>query len=111
MDRWDGIEEVVGVADAGSFAGAARALGMSTSHVSRAVARLEEAVELEPGVPEINDHLGDAYWRVGRQVEARYQWQRVLTLEPDDKQKAAAQAKLKDGLDGSTAPTSVAKAG
>lgn len=45
MDRWNGIEEVVGVADAGSFAGAARALGMSTSHVSRAVARLEERLQ------------------------------------------------------------------
>lgn len=38
---WDGIEEVVAAADAGSFAGGAATLGVSTSHVSRAVARLE----------------------------------------------------------------------
>lgn len=65
-----------------------------------AVAKLEQAVELEPGDPDVNGHLGDAYWRIGRQVEARYQWQRVLSLEPDAKQKAEAEAKLKNGLDG-----------
>lgn len=45
MGDWDGIEEVVAVADAGSFAGAARALSSSTSHVSRAVAALEERLQ------------------------------------------------------------------
>jgi Flp pilus assembly protein TadD len=65
-----------------------------------AVTKLEQAVELEPGDPDVNGHLGDAYWRIGRKVEARYQWQRVLSLEPDAKQKAEAEAKLKDGLDG-----------
>ena len=45
MSQWDGIEEVVAVAQAGSFAGAARALGLSTSHVSRAVASLEERLQ------------------------------------------------------------------
>jgi tetratricopeptide (TPR) repeat protein len=65
-----------------------------------AVTKLEQAVELEPGDPDVNGHLGDAYWRIGRTVEARYQWQRVLSLEPDAKQKAEAEAKLKDGLNG-----------
>ncbi len=62
--------------------------------------KLEQAVELEPGDPDVNGHLGDAYWRIGRQVEARYQWQRVLSLEPDAEQRPRAEAKLKDGLDG-----------
>jgi hypothetical protein len=50
---------------------------------------------------------------VGRQIEARFQWRRVLSLEPDAKQKAEAEAKLKDGLgpNGPAASTSVAKAG
>jgi tetratricopeptide (TPR) repeat protein len=74
-----------------------------------AVAKLEQAVELEPGDPDVNGHLGDAYWRIGRTVEARYQWQRVLSLEPDAKQKAEAEAKLKNGLDGPSAK--VASAG
>jgi Flp pilus assembly protein TadD len=63
-----------------------------------AVAQLEAAVELDAADPEINNHLGDAYWQVGRKVEARYQWSRVLTLQPDAKIKAAAESKLKDGL-------------
>jgi Flp pilus assembly protein TadD len=64
----------------------------------KAVERLEEAVELEAGDPEINNHLGDAYWRVGRKDEALFQWRRVLTLKPDDKIKASAETKLASGL-------------
>jgi Flp pilus assembly protein TadD len=70
----------------------------------QAVEKLEEAVELEAGDPEINDHLGDAYWRVGRRDEARFQWRSVLTLKPDDKIKASAEAKLASGL-GPDGPT------
>lgn len=43
-NRWDGIDEVVAVADTGTFVGAAKRLGTSTSHVSRAVARLEQSL-------------------------------------------------------------------
>jgi Flp pilus assembly protein TadD len=64
----------------------------------KAVERLEEAVELEAGDPEINNHLGDAYWRVGRKDEAQFQWRRVLTLKPDDKIKLSAENKLASGL-------------
>jgi Flp pilus assembly protein TadD len=66
---------------------------------------LERAVELDAGDPEINDHLGDAYWKVGRRDEAMFQWKRVLTLQPDDKIKASAEAKIAAGLgpDGSAA--------
>ena len=63
-----------------------------------AVEKLEMAVELEAGDPEINGHLGDAYWKVGRRDEAQFQWRRVLTLKPDDKVKAAVEAKLASGL-------------
>ncbi len=59
---------------------------------------LEHAVTLEPADPEVNSHLGDVYWRLGRRLEARFQWQRVLTLDPDAKIKAAAQLKLAQGL-------------
>ena len=63
-----------------------------------AVDKLEQAVELEAGDPEINGHLGDAYWKVGRKDEAQFQWRRVLTLKPDDKVKVATEAKLASGL-------------
>lgn len=72
-----------------------------------AVRDLERAAFLEASDAEINDHLGDAYWRTGRRVEARYQWRNVLTLSPEDKLKARIEQKLKDGLD---SPQSVANA-
>lgn len=65
---------------------------------SEAMQNLEHAVELAPSDPEVNNHLGDVYWKVGRQVEARYQWQRVLTLEADPKTRASAELKLAQGL-------------
>lgn len=69
-----------------------------------AVQKLEEAVELDAGDPEINNHLGDAYWKVGRKDEALFQWRRVLTLQPDAKMKADAEAKIASaqGPDGPT---------
>jgi DNA-binding transcriptional LysR family regulator len=42
MDGWDGIEEFVAVARTGSFMAGAAALGASRTHMSRAVARLED---------------------------------------------------------------------
>lgn len=44
MNRWDGFDEVVAVANAGTFVQAAKRLGTSTSHVSRAVSRLEQRI-------------------------------------------------------------------
>lgn len=64
----------------------------------KAVEILEQAVEMEAGDPEINNHLGDAYWMVGRKDEAGFQWRRVLTLKPDDKIKADAETKIAKGL-------------
>ncbi|MCI5061049.1 MAG: tetratricopeptide repeat protein, partial [Alphaproteobacteria bacterium] len=43
-----------------------------------AVPHLERAVELLPYDMTVNDHLGDAYWRVGRRLEAKFQWQRAI---------------------------------
>jgi Flp pilus assembly protein TadD len=64
----------------------------------QAVEKLEQAVELEAGDPEINNHLGDAYWKVGRRDEAQFQWRRVLTLKPDEKIKTSAETKIASGL-------------
>jgi tetratricopeptide (TPR) repeat protein len=63
-----------------------------------AVRYLEQAVELKPTDPTINDHLGDAYWRVGRTREARFQWSRSLTFEPDAELAAEIERKLADGM-------------
>lgn len=46
MNRFDGLEEFIAVAESGGFAAAARRLGVSTSHVSRQVARLEQRLDV-----------------------------------------------------------------
>ncbi|HZW15743.1 MAG TPA: tetratricopeptide repeat protein [Brevundimonas sp.] len=63
-----------------------------------AVETLEQAVAKQPANAEINDHLGDAYWQVGRRREASWQWNRVLTLEPEPERRAEVEQKLADGL-------------
>ena len=59
-----------------------------------AVKNLERAVELKPGDPTINAHLGDVYWQVGRRTEAMFQWQRAMSLDPEPKLQAELQKKL-----------------
>jgi tetratricopeptide (TPR) repeat protein len=75
-----------------------------------AVETLEHAVALDAGDPEINDHLGDAYWRVGRQDEARFQWRAVLSMQPDPDVKARVETKLGSplGVDAMVAAAPVA---
>ena len=43
------------------------------------------AVSLKAYDPVLNDHLGDVYAKVGRTLEARYQWQRALDYADKDK--------------------------
>lgn len=66
-----------------------------------AVPTLEKSAMLETD-PVIADHLGDAYWQVGRKREARYQWQRVVDLYAHNDQAThvvqSARKKLKQGL-------------
>lgn len=45
MNRWEGLDEFVAVAECGQFTAAAERLGVSSSHVSRQVARLEECLQ------------------------------------------------------------------
>ncbi len=55
-----------------------------TKDYDRAVATLERAVLADPLEPNIGEHLGDAYWRAGRRIEARYSWRAaILTAEED----------------------------
>ena len=63
-----------------------------------AIKSLERAVLLDPADPTINEHLGDVYWKVGRKLEARYQWRRSLSLEPEKKQIPKIKHKIKNGL-------------
>ncbi len=76
--------------------------------LKQAVANLEQAVELEPAEADINDHLGDVYLKAGRTLEARYQWERVLTLQADAALRSSVTAKLAANPD--EAPKAVAVA-
>lgn len=65
-----------------------------------AVVHLENAAALEAVDPVINDHLGDAYWAVGRTIEAEFQWNRALSfLEEGDETAERIRRKLSVGLD------------
>jgi Flp pilus assembly protein TadD len=46
----------------------------------RAVSTLETAALADENEPTIREHLGDAYWRNGQRVAARYAWQAALLL-------------------------------
>jgi tryptophan 2,3-dioxygenase len=63
-----------------------------------AVRLLEKAVELKPADPVINDHLGDAYWRSGRQADARFEWLAALRLKPEAAREITLREKLEKGL-------------
>lgn len=71
---------------------------------AQAVDWLEAAVRLEPADATLNDHLGDAYWRMDRRIEARFQWQRAMTLNPDDPE--AIRVKIENGLPAEAPPQS-----
>jgi tetratricopeptide (TPR) repeat protein len=64
-----------------------------------AVEHLEKAVELRPVDPVINDHFGDALWLIGRQIEARFQWKRALSFDPEEEEAERIRRKLAEGLD------------
>ncbi|QIE55779.1 tetratricopeptide repeat protein [Pikeienuella piscinae] len=57
------------------------------------------AVELQPIDPVVNDHFGDALWRVGRRLEAEFQWRRALSFDPAEKDRERIRRKLDIGLD------------
>jgi len=44
---------------------------------------------LPPQDPILNDHLGDAYWHIGRKLEAVFQWSHARDRDPllEDKEK------------------------
>lgn len=66
-----------------------------TKNFKGATPVLEKAVALLPYDPTINEHLGDAYWQVGRQREAKFQWERAKNHSED----AALTKKLEDKLE------------
>jgi tetratricopeptide (TPR) repeat protein len=75
-----------------------------------AVKLLEHAVELQPEDATINGHLGDAYWAVGRKLEATFQWRRALTLNPEPEDAARIETRLHETASLDTPPVSATAA-
>ncbi len=69
---------------------------------------LERALAIKPSDPVINDHLGDAYWRVGRKLEAQFEWNHARDLKPEPEDLTRILKKIESGLDEPAATTSAA---
>jgi Flp pilus assembly protein TadD len=65
--------------------------------VTRALPLLEKAARIDPAGARANEHLGDAYWRLGRHYEARYAW-RAAAVYADPGAAGRIADKLADGL-------------
>jgi len=76
------------------------------SKYQESITWLEQAVEQVPNDSTLLDHLGDAYWQVGRHNEARYQWRHAHDLSQDPAFKTLVQQKLRSGI---TIPSQVAR--
>ncbi len=68
----------------------------------RAVPLLERAVQAAIADVTINEHLGDAYWKSGRRIDARYAWKAALLVAKDDAAKRVS-SKIDVGLNESNA--------
>ncbi|HEY1073247.1 LysR family transcriptional regulator [Brevundimonas sp.] len=87
MSRWDGIDEFTAVAEQASFSAAARRLGLSTSAVSREIARLEDRLQTRllhrtTRRVELTDAGRDFLARCRRLIDERDEV--LAAVQPDD---------------------------
>ena len=60
---------------------------------------LQQAVELLPSDPIINDHYADALWMLNKKVQARYIWESILKLnKAEEKLKKNIKKKIIFGI-------------
>ena len=64
----------------------------------KALEYLEKAMEIESTDPIVNDHLGDVLWMLGRKREAKFQWKKSLSFNPESVDQKNTEDKLKFGL-------------
>ncbi len=65
--------------------------------LNRAIPLLERAARGAPAASDINEHLGDAYWKAQRRLAARYAWRAALVVADGD-QANRLKAKIDNGL-------------
>jgi tetratricopeptide (TPR) repeat protein len=63
----------------------------------RLIQRANELTGNDPN-SEILDHLGDVYWRLGRQEEAKDAWRKALAAGPEVLRRGEIETKLRTGL-------------
>lgn len=63
-----------------------------------ALSYIEAANNVLPHDATTNDHLGDVFWKLGRKREAKFQWKRALTLNPEDDVIQKLKYKIEHGL-------------
>ena len=85
--RWDGIDEFTAVAEQASFSTAAKRLGLSTSAVSREIARLEDRLQTRllnrtTRRVELTDAGRDFLARCRRLIDERDE--ALAAVQPDD---------------------------
>lgn len=71
---------------------------LKRGNTKQALTLLIEAVRLAPANAEVNAHLGDAFHQDGRVLQAIYQWNRALTLNPDAALKATLTAQTAQAM-------------
>ena len=74
------------------------AMAGNEAHYEEATRELEKAIELKPADPVVNDHLGDAYWRMGRKLDAHFQWNHARDMGPEPEDLPAILKKIDSGL-------------
>lgn len=71
---------------------------------AKALPLIQSAVEAEPDNSELNEHLGDVLWAMGRRFEARYAWGAALIgLDEESSRAAEDRQRLNGKLDGGPA--------
>lgn len=70
-------------------------------NAAKALPLLERAVAMEPDHYELNEHLGDVLWAMGRRFEARHAWKAaVVALDEEDERTPAILERLTQKRDG-----------
>ena len=62
--------------------------------IEEAIRIIQLAIEKEPSNSEIIDHLGDIYYKAGREKEAIFEWNRALNIYTPEKLRKEIKLKL-----------------
>lgn len=77
---------------------------LARGRLQAAVEALEAATVAAPTAADLNEALGDAYWRIGRRSEAQFQWRRAAASVSDRQRLAKLNRKLQVGLEAGASP-------